>query len=65
MQDREIMESTTSYALGCGSVFLGWICDAAELWQALALFLGVLVIVIRILHDSLRLYRAFFKREKI
>lgn len=58
MNQHENADAAISYAMGCASMALGWVCNATELWQAIALFLGVIVILIRVLHDGLRFYRS-------
>lgn len=57
IEKNETLESAISYGAGCASLLLGWVCDASDLWQALALFLGCIVVFIRALHDGARLYR--------
>lgn len=57
-EKKEVFEGSVSYGLGCGSVWLGWVCQATDFWQAAALFLGVIVVGIRAAHDALRLYRS-------
>jgi hypothetical protein len=53
----ETTESVISYGLGCSAVVLSWICEATQLWQALALFIGVIIVAIRAIHDGVRLIR--------
>lgn len=57
VEKNETIQSAVSYGLGCGSMFLGWICQATDFWQALALFVGVIIVTIRAVHDAIRLVR--------
>lgn len=57
-------DSAVTYAAGCGLAFFSWICDFHDLWQGLALFLGCMVVFVKLLHDSLRLYRSFMGKDK-
>lgn len=57
LKTQETVNGVVSYGLGCASIALGWICEATDFWQALAMFLGVLLVIIRIAHDGYRFYR--------
>ncbi len=57
-QKHETAQSIVSYGIGCGGAWLGWVCDTSDLFQALAVFFGFIVVLIRSLHDGLRFIRA-------
>lgn len=59
----DLMNSATSYAIGCASIYFGWICNMADLVQAIALFFGCIIVFIRLVHDAIGLAR-FIKAGK-
>lgn len=56
-QSHETAQSVTSYAIGGGGAFIATLVDISHTAQALAIIIGCIVVAIRLVHDSVRLYR--------
>lgn len=59
---QEIIESAKSYAVGGGTLTFASLVDIASVAQQLAIILGCAVVAIRLIHDSLKLWRAWRKK---
>lgn len=62
-QHKEFVESAVSYGIGGGGAYLSTLMDASQIAQASALIVGAIVICIRAVHDSVKLYR-YIKKGK-
>lgn len=54
---QETAESIASYSIGGGAAAVVNLADIAETAQQLTIILACLVVVIRLIHDGIRLYR--------
>ncbi|CAB4139837.1 hypothetical protein UFOVP353_52 [uncultured Caudovirales phage] len=56
-QKNEALESVSSYAIGGGGAMMAFLIDLSNLAQAMAIIFGCLVVLVRLVHDSVRLIR--------
>lgn len=61
--NQESIDSVMSYGIGGGTATFAFLADATEIVQFTALLLGLVVVVIRVVHDSIRLYKYIRKGE--
>lgn len=57
MNNHETVESASSYAIGGASIAIGTLTEIANVAQSVAIIIGCAVVLIRLIHDSVRLYR--------
>lgn len=59
---QETLDSATSYGVGTLGISMGTLLDVSQAAQAIALILGCFVVLIRLVHDGMNLYRAWKKK---
>lgn len=57
------VDSGISYAVGGGSIFALQLADVAETAQSLAIILGCALVAIRLISDTIKLYRYLRNKE--
>lgn len=59
---QEAIESATSYGAGFGTLALAYLTDLAKFSEQIAVILACIVVMVRAVHDSIRLYRYWKKK---
>ena len=63
-KEQEVVQAAISYGAGCVTMLCGYVVEAGNVAENMAIIIGSLVVLVRLIHDAVALIRYIRKPSK-